>query len=770
MLRALNLIILFLSAITVYAQTIRGKVVEKNSLLPIEFANVILLQKSDSSFIAGTTTDSLGNFILNTKQINHLLKFSFLGHETKFLNVENENIGTITLTIDSANILSEVTVIASRPIIKMENGGISTDIQNSYLKNFGTAEDVLGQLPFVNREKDKITVLGKGLPLIYINNRLVRDMSELDQLNSNLIKKVTVITNPGSEYDSTVQSAIRIETIKQIGEGLSGNIMLRSIVDKCFSHNETVNLNYRHRNFDVFGMFRYGKMSDLLITKLSQTINSNDATIEVTQNGNDEVIRQNYRTNMGMNYVFNKNHSAGIKFQNTGNFVNNYLSNSDINTLENNALIETLRSALNAKNNPRSNYLNTYYEGTFADWLSAKLNIDYANGSNFSGHYTQNFRQDYTEIIKTENKNNYNLYAAKLIFTSPLWQGKLNYGYEFSKTVNNQHFDVIEQGESNILQSSQNTANQLLNSAFFTYSKQIDKFSTNLALRYENVNFQYFNNGIRDEKTSRIYNNLFPSTSVAYENGRLQMQLNYRNSTYRPSYYQLRNEVQYDSPYLYEGGNPYLKPTKINTLSYILVWKDLQTEIAYNIYKDRILFTPILLTENTIFFQPNNLDKSENISISVAYSPTIKKYWKPSLELSLLKDNVKYGEPLIYYGKPIFSTSFKNNILLFKDLRLGVNFAYQTKGNSDIDYLYNSFQADMFLSKHFFNNKLRVNFGINDIFGTFKQEVITIGNDVQAYRWKNLNTRNINISINYDFNSIKSKYKGEQASDELNRL
>ena len=769
MLRTLSFIVLFLSAITVSAQIIKGKVVEESSSLPLEFANVILLQKSDSSFIEGTTTDSQGNFALNAKQINNLLKISFLGYKTKLLNIENENIGTITLALDSANILNEVTITASRPIIKMENGGISTDIQNSYLKNLGTAQDVLGQLPFVNREKDKITVFGKGIPLIYINNRLVSDISELDQLNSNQIKKVTIITNPGAEYDATVQAVIRIETIRQVGEGLSGNIMLRSTVDKRFSHNETLNLNYRHGNLDIFGMFRYGKMGDLLVSRFSQKTNSNDATAEVMQNGNQEMILQNYRANIGMNYVFNKNHSAGIKFQNSGNFIYHFLDNSDVNTMENNALIESFRSITNAQNNPRFNYLNAYYNGKFSEWLSVKLNIDYANGSGFSGITAQNFRQDSTEIIKTENKNNYNLYAAKLIFTSPIWRGELNYGYEFSKTINNQIFNVIESGESDILQSSLNTANQLLNAVFFTYSKQIDKFSTNLALRYENVNFQYFSNGIKEEEPSRVYNNFFPSASIAYENGKLQMQLSYRNSTYRPSYYQLRNEVQYDNPYMYEGGNPYLKPTKINTLSYMLVWKDLQTEIAYNIYKDRILFAPILLTENILFFQPNNLAQSQNISISAAFSPTIK-YWKPSLELSLSKDNVKYGDPLIFYDKPILSASFKNNILLFKDLRLGANLSYQAKGNSDIDYLYDSFQADLFLSKQFFNNKVRVNLGANDILGTFKQELITIGNNVQFYMWKNLNTKNINISISYDFNSTKSKYKGEKASDELNRL
>lgn len=324
-------------------------------------------------------------------------------------------------------------------------------------------------------------------------------------------------------------------------------------------------------------------------------------------------------------------------------------------------------------------------------------------------------------------------------------------------------------GESDLLQPSDNKANQLLNALFMTYSKEIGKFSASLAFRYENINFQYFNNGIKEDDASRVYNNLFPSANIAYQNDDLQMQLSYRNSTRRPSYYQLRSEMQYDNPYLYEGGNPYLKPTKINTLSYMLVWKDLQTEIAYNIYKDRILFAPLLLTDDILFMQPTNLAHSGNFTITAAYSPTIK-FWRPSLELAFSKDNVKFGEPAIYYGKPIFSATFKNNLLLFKNLRIGTTLVYESKGNSDIDYVYDSFQADVYASKQFFNNKLRINLGAEDIFGTYKYESSTIINNAQSYIWKNLNTRNVYISISYHFNSTRSKYKGEQASDELNRL
>lgn len=760
--------LLFFSTI-IYAKNITGKVIDSKNQ-PLEFANVLILNANDSSFVEGTVTDNTGKFLLQSGNENYLLKVSFIGYQTKILNIKDENIDIITLD-PAENMLEEVAITATRPTIRMENGGISTDVQNSYLKTLGTANEVLAQLPFVNREKDKITVFGKGEPLIYINNRQVRDLAELEQLNSDQIKKITVVTNPGVEYGAEIQSVIRIETIRKVGEGLSGNVMLRSTIDKRFSHNETGNLNYRKGNLDLFGMLRYGKTGDLQLIDLSQKTASNDVTTEVTQKGRQEQNRQYYRANIGANYVFNNNHSAGVKFENVGDITNNFLFDAEFIALKNNIPDEQFRSITNNANSgkPVSNYLNAYYEGKITAWLSAKLDIDYANGRESNNHITENFRSDSLETVWTRDGNHYDLYASKLILTSPLWQGLLNYGYEFSRTINNQNFNVIQTGESEFLETSQNTAKQSLNALFFSFTKPFGKFVATGSLRYENVDFKYFSNGEKEEEPSRTYNNVFPSASIAYQNDGLQMQLGYRNSTGRPGYYQLRNEIQYDNPYTYEGGNPYLKPVYINTLSYTLVWKDLQTDIAYNFYKNRILFTPLLLSEDVIFMQPNNLKSSQTFVFTAAYSPTIK-IWKPSLQFAFMKDFVSLGNPPMSYNQPMVQIALKNSILLFKDLRFGANFTYNSKGNEDMIYVYDNFQADLTLSKYFFNNKLRINIGANDIFGTSCQKVLLETREIWSHIRKDLNTRNVNISISYNFNATKSKYKGEQASDELNRL
>jgi len=93
-----------------------------------------------------------------------------LGYKPDSLKIVDEHTGTITL-LPQKEMLKEVVVTGAADLFKMENNGISADIQNTPLKNMGNLSEVLGQMPFVVKDDDAYTVLGKGTPISYINNR-----------------------------------------------------------------------------------------------------------------------------------------------------------------------------------------------------------------------------------------------------------------------------------------------------------------------------------------------------------------------------------------------------------------------------------------------------------------------------------------------------------------------------------------------------------------------------------------------------------------------
>lgn len=211
----------FLSFVCAFAMAqIHGFVKEQGSNEPLEFVTVALLSYSDSSLIAATTTDADGHFAINATGVDGLIRVSFIGYKTQtFGMAKREDVGTIWLQKDE-QMLGEVTVRAKTYLRTAE--GITANVANSALSKLGDAKDVLKHLPFVIEKNNELSVIGKGSPIIYINNRRLRDNDELKQINSADIKQVKVITNPGAEYDATVNAVIKITTSRPVGEGWGG--------------------------------------------------------------------------------------------------------------------------------------------------------------------------------------------------------------------------------------------------------------------------------------------------------------------------------------------------------------------------------------------------------------------------------------------------------------------------------------------------------------------------------------------------------------------
>jgi len=742
---------------------------DANSKEPLHYANVMLLEELDSTYIKGVITDKEGCFNMELPQLGqYLIRVSFMGYESKILKVYQNNLDTILLLPD-AQLLKAAEVTTTAKIFKIENGGISSNVQNSYLKNLGTADNVLAQLPLVTQNGDNFTVFGKGTPLIYINNRLVRDVTELQELNASDIKKVTVITDPGAEYDATVQSVIKIETIRPQGEGLSGTITGNFYVDRKISHSEIVNLNYRKKNLDIFGMVRFSQTKEKDYTSLEQSTNFNEAILTKLDVVENE-YKINLRSNLGFNYLFGKNNSFGAKYEVTFSPFYKGDVDSEMDVFRSEQFVETFSSNWKIQDRKNPHYINSYlYLGQFK-WISVKLDMDFLIGNNSGSQDVYNYYENVTENIKTNSSQKNNLYAAKLIMATPIKKGQLSYGGEYAFTLNRQNFNVNEEGETQNLSSNNNTAKQNLAASFVSFNYPFGSFSTDVGLRYEYTDFKYFVNDIKQDEQSKIYHNLFPSAGVSYNNEKhsIAVSLNYRNTITRPSYYQLRNSIQYDSPYSYEAGNPFLKPMITNSLTSMFMWKDITLMVNFDMYKNTFLFIPNQYSDETVWIRPVNFDKSQNLTAAISYSPTFFKMWNPILQVGVSKNFLVYNDTK--YNNPQFYFNISNTLVLHKNWQIGADISYMTSGHSFINYEHVFFTMDCYISKSFFKNKLRLKLQGNDIFNTNKWKNEIMINNIAIIIHKNSNTQGIHFSVTYRFNSTQNKYMGESATEEKNRL
>lgn len=765
----IRILLLFLMAGVTIAngQNIIGKVIDGITLEPIEFANVVLLNKADSSFILGAVTEADGEFILPVAQsINQLIRISYIGYQDSFVTPISNNIGYIKLN-SNAEKLDEVVVKAA--VQKVENAGVSTNIQATYLKNMGSALDVLGQLPFVYKTGNEIEVFGKGTPLIYINNRLIRDNTELDEINSFNIKKVTVITNPGAEYDGTVNSVIKIETIKAIGEGLSGSTNVSTYFDRKFSHSEIQSINYRVKNWDIFGLLRFSESRDLMYQNTYQSVLYDEAFTELEQFIREEGYYRSFKANTGFNSTLGKDNSYGVRYEYTKTPKNESFIDANAKVSRNKIPFDDYLSLSSANAQTENHYVNFYYFGTILPWLSLQFDGDLYIGDTERSQNVNNHRLDTEELISTNSKQEYELYAGKLKMTSPLLGGKLNYGGEYSYTKNTQFFYVNDKGNKQDIEENSNKANQGLYAAFAIYNRNWEKFSLDLGLRYEDANFSYYDKDGNLESESKRYRNILPNIALSYSGKKYQMVLSYRSTIYRPSYYQLRNSIQYDGPYTYESGNPFLKPTYKNSLSFLMLWEGFKMSSVYSMYENNILFVPEQYKKDIVLLHPLNVDKSKNFSFSLAYSAKVG-VWTPSVEIGLSKDFLTYGTIPKNYKKPRYIFQVRNSFSLPFNILAGIDAVYSTNGNSNFSYIYSASSVNLYLTKLLFKDKLKINIKGNDIFTTDrKKREMHLGN-VKVFQDGDQNTRRLTISVIYNFNSTNSKYKGEGATNEINRL
>ena len=143
--RLILLSVMCLVAIASNAQGISGRVIDEQSQ-PMAFANVVLLNRTDSVFIVGAVTKDDGTFSIETEKQDGLLKVTSVGYIIRYIDARQGNVGDIVMQPDT-QMLGEVTVKGYRPQYKMTTGGMTVDIQNSMLKDVGTADDVLSMLP-----------------------------------------------------------------------------------------------------------------------------------------------------------------------------------------------------------------------------------------------------------------------------------------------------------------------------------------------------------------------------------------------------------------------------------------------------------------------------------------------------------------------------------------------------------------------------------------------------------------------------------------------
>ena len=762
------------SAITpMMAQDIKGKIVDEKGE-PLAFANVVLLNRQDSAFVKGVVSGEDGHFAIDSACNNGIIKVTSVGYKTAWKDCTGENAGVIKMVADS-KVLGEVVVKSLLPNTILKNGGMTTTVAGSVLEKAGTMEHLLDRIPNVSAQNGNIKVFGRGEPIIYINGRQMRDRSELDRLSSDNIKSVEVIANPGARYAASTKAVIRITTKKIQGDGFGFDATTEGSYDEKKNTGGYARLNlYYRRNGLELGAYAYSSKQSSPDEKDLQQMTYLDKTLNQQDRTRWKNKTETFSSRLNASYQFDDNNSLGASIS----FLRNPKLQTDGKTegsvLRDEVLTETntsIRSEFGQNSNWSSN---VYYVGKVGkldidfntDWFWSKGN----NKNNIDEHYQEVNSEIQNQLVSSTTSKYNRLIASKMMLSYPLLGGDLSVGGEYSFTNRNTNYAIIP---NTLADNVIDCIKEGMASAFVTYNRDFGKLNMEAGLRYENVDFKYYDNGKYMAEQSKTYGEWFPSLSLSMPIGNVQMQLSYAADINRPNYWVLRSGVQYSNHYTYETGNPFLVSEISRNTSYDLAYKWLTFNLTYEHVSDPIYQTVEMYKDNTTIglMRMINGKSYNNVTSTLNLQPTFG-IWHPMLSAMVEKQwfelETRDGR---YLNKPVAMFRF-NNTFDTKWAMFSVMMTYITKGYEENHYIYKPmFNTDLSIYKGFMKDCLTLQLYVSDVFGTNDSHIIGKYGKLKETIFDEFSTSKISLTVRYKFNVTRSKYKGTGAGDsQKNRM
>ncbi|WP_423128671.1 outer membrane beta-barrel protein [Gaoshiqia sp. Z1-71] len=761
-----------------FGQNMEGHIHSATANEPVPFANVVLYSLPDSSFITGTTTDVNGYFKIERtywEESPFLLKISSIGFETTVITAIG-NTGVVMLN-ESVNAMDEITVKGRRPVFKQIEGRLQISVPGTALSKAGNVFDVLRRSPgLLVDNNDKITVFGKGSPIIFLNGREIRNSSEIANLQSNDITSIEIDRNPSAEYSASGNAVVHITTKKITEDKLNFQLYNYSYFAKRYRNRIGANINGKSGNTDftlnyLYGLYKYKNLEDAyeINTQPGYVINNSNSAVRLSSGG-----RHNW---YGLiNHAINNKHAVGaqvtLQRENTDN---KSQTAQTIERTDSPTVNRDIRKKSDEEHNLSTYSLNYSFKIDSASTLS--VIGDYSEVSDISPEHIEEYNLSDLSLINTmlESRNNYHVYSARVDFeTAVLNDIGLKTGGKFSG-VNKDGITTA----TNLLTAENkytdiNSINDRIAAGYAMLNYQGDNVGASAGLRYEHTSTTVKSD--YETVVDSVYGNWFPSLSVNKEfSGNFSLTLSYNRKISRPAFKELSTDINYFDANSYAVGNPRLKPTIRNTYSLDLsLLRNLLLNAGYRNDINARIYSAVSDEgkPDIVKYTPVNIDRAQYLFVNIDYSLAVKWYGgtfslnieKPYIKIPFM-DEIRKTEKLSYYFK------VNQNFTLSERTSVFADYVY----NSDNEDLMTCYQHNSNLSigvnTSFFNNKLQLSLLANDIFNTSDTSWEDRYRNIIAGSVPDHDNSWIRLTVKYNFNNFKKGIQKKSASeDELERL
>ncbi|WP_341214549.1 TonB-dependent receptor [uncultured Wocania sp.] len=764
---------------------ITGKVIDKETQEPLEYATIAFFSKKENKIVTGGITDANGDFSIPVKTGIYDISIEYIAFKTqKILNKKittNENIGSFLLEIDAES-LAEVEVIAERTTVEIKLDKKIYNVGKDLTVSGGTVSDVLDNVPSVSvdaegnvalRGNDNVRILINGKPsgLVGLNST-----DALKQLPAESIEKVEVITSPSARYEAEGTAGI-LNIILRRSKLLGLNGAITGNVGHPDAAGISGNINYRTGNVNFFNTTSYSYRES--IGRWYNDVKYNDINTPDLDEKRDWVdIRKGFNTNAGVEWYINDSASltTSVVYSNGGsdnNSVNNLVQFNKVNGTTSKSVRldpeiedrETIQYSLN-------------FTKDF-DKTDHKLTFDFQyEDSNEDDNSLINVDGTDTDLVTTlDNQTKVLLQSDYTLPIGEMSQVEIGFRGDFSDRSTDYTVELLNPntGVFEINDDLSNLFNfkQHITAVYTQYGSKIEKFSYLLGLRLENTRTTLDQPTSGDFKKKNL-TGLFPTANLNYElSDSESLSLGYNRRLRRPRGFMLNPFPSRSSLTNVFQGNPDLDPTYSDKfeLGYLNRFGKftLSTAVYYEHSTNVMSFVSretgeIVIIDNEAFpviqRGPVNLatDNRSGFEFNLNYSPTRK--WRVNTDFNLFKLK-REGE---FNGIDLSSDALNWSVRLSNKLTLPYKIDWQTnmnyRGPSD-DAQNNRkgrFSANMAFSKDLFKDNASIAFNVRDVLNSaiFKNHIITdTFTSDQEIQFRG--GRTYNLSFTYRFNQQKQR-------------
>ena len=767
----LTVIIILLSTSSMQGQvktdfTLSGQVVDSATRQPIADASVALYKPKGDIFIAGTITNSKGQFAFkNLAPGNYLIKCSFVGYKGTQVRVE---------ILDKPVILSEPIALQESSVILqgVSVSGKQSERQVSIEKTrinvaqnigsvSGNVTDVLKSQPSVTIDSgDKIYLRGNANILILVDGK-PSTLTSLNSIPAASVENIEIITNPDAKYDSEgTGGIINIITRRTSTNGLSGNLTLNFGLPS--RGNGGLNIGYAGKKWDI-GFSYSGRLEkNSIASSLSRELYAQN--IETEQEVHS--IQKNYSNNAAVSFSFRPSPkdlillNTKLAFPNVANSQEitgtSFMGTSSSSVFNRINEVQWLRKLFESTASYKRIIAKNKHE------LSFDLLFSRTRGSRPADYFIEG------EWLQKSDAGGAptNMSLQSDYFRPIVGSGRMEIGLKAFYRMNNfnSHFydldTLTEQWILNPLYSNDLEHKEYIYSGYMMYSDTLlRKLYYKIGVRME-YNISDFKQLSTNDELYRTWFFPFPYLLAKYNlNSSSNIALSLSRRISRPTYGQLNPFIIVIDQITYETGNKSLEPETLDKL-----------EVNYSLFKEKYQIktnaffsqTAKYISQVSLLSSGNNLvvtyvNGDRQIKAGIDVDATLKLAERVSLNSAA---SLFYSSATGMVGQTDLSArgfawtgNIKATVKPAKSTEVQLLFNYNSPIALPQFNLEEIFYADIAVRRMILKDRLSVSLTLSDIFNT-RTWIINSDNTIyRLYNTSKTDTRILWFGISYNLSS-----------------